>query len=257
MTLTKSYIALTTLIRAEITRIFRIWSQTFIPPIITQTLYFVVFGGFVGSQVADVNGVSYMAFLVPGLIMMAVITGAFTNTVFSFFFAKWQKSLNEILVTGTPPWVIIAGYTFGGVFRAFAVGLVIFIISIFFTRPQIDNIWFVLLFMLLTAVSFALAGLVNAIYIKKVDQTNTFPTFVLTPLTYLGGVFYPISALPSVWQTVSKLNPIVYMIDGFRYGFYGVSAVPIWMSLVILVGFSLALGIWASVLIHRGTGIRT
>ncbi|MFA7308828.1 MAG: ABC transporter permease [Patescibacteria group bacterium] len=257
MTTNKTLISLSTLTRKETRRFLRIWTQTLVPPVITQSLYFVVFGGFVGRQVAAINGVSYMAFLVPGLVMMAIITSAFTNTVSSFFFTKWQRNIDEILVSPTPNWVIVAGFGMGGILRGILVGLIVFLISIFFTHPQIAHLGLVLIFMVLTAITFSFGGLLNGIFAKKIDDVGIFPTFVLTPLTYLGGVFYPISALPGVWQVVSKFNPIVYMIDGFRYGFYGFSSVPVLVSLGILIAFSLALGILCVVLLNKGKGIRT
>lgn len=252
-------VAFNTILRKEVHRFTRIWSQTLLPPVITQSLYFVVFGGFIGSRLSSFEsefGINYMAFIVPGLVMMAVITSSFSNVVSSFFGAKFQKSIEEILVSPTPNWVVIAGYTAGGVLRGLIVGFIVFLVSFFFVRPQVENPFLVVLFVFLTALVFSLGGLLNGIYAKKFDDVAIFPTFVLTPLTYLGGVFYSISDLPVFWQNVSKLNPIVYMIDGFRYGFYGKSDLNVFYSFSILIGFTILLAYLNFYLLKKGTGLR-
>lgn len=246
-----------TIFRKEVSRIFRIWTQTILPPVITQSLYFVIFGGFVGSQIPDINGISYMAFIVPGLVMMAVITSSFQNVVGSFFGAKFQRNIDELLVSPTPNWVIIAGYVMGGVFRGILVGMVVYLVSVFFTHPQVYNFGIVLLFIVLTAVLFSVGGLVNAIFARKFDDVQIIPTFVLTPLTYLGGVFYSIHRLPEFWQGVSRLNPVLYMIDGFRYGFFGFSDVPILWSALMLIGLTVAMVAWANWLLWKGVGMKS
>jgi ABC-2 type transport system permease protein len=257
MSFHKQLVSLLTITRKEIGRFLRIWTQTLIPPVITQTLYFIVFGSFIGSQIAPINGVSYMQFIVPGLVMMAVITSSFMNVVSSFFINKFQRNIEELLVSPTPNWVIITGYSFGGVARGLLTGLIVFGVSLFFTRPHIEHIGIVLLFIFLTSLVFSLGGLLNGIYAKKFDDVNIFTTFILTPLTYLGGVFYSIDRLPQIWQTISKFNPLVYMIDGFRYGFYGFSTVSVWVSLGMLLLFAVVLVIANWVLLKRGTGLRS
>lgn len=251
------WIAYKTIVRRETTRFLRIWSQTFVPPVITQTLYFVIFGKFIGSQVGDVHGVSYMAFIVPGLVMMAVINNSFANVVGSFYSSKFQRSIEELLVSPTPEWVIVAGYATGGVLRGVGVGLLVFLVSVFFTHPQIHNPLLILAFIVLTALVFSLAGLINAIFAKSFDDVSIVPTFVLTPLTYLGGVFYSIHSLPPLWQNVSLANPILYMVNGFRAGFYGFSDVSIVLSLAILVVLSAALVAGNLYLLKKGVGLKS
>lgn len=236
-----NWIAFYTIARKEVVRFMRIWTQTLLPPMITQSLYFVIFGTFIGSQVRDINGVSYMAFIVPGLVMMSVINSSYQNVVGSFFSAKFFKNHEELLVSPTPNWIIIAGYASGGVLRGLLVGIIVFAVSFFFTQPAIHNIFIVALFIFLTSVLFSLGGFVNSLFAKKFDDISIFPTFILIPLTYFGGVFYSVKDLPESWQTISYMNPILYMVDGFRYGFHGFSDVNLWMSIAILLGFTLAL----------------
>lgn len=246
-----------TLLRKEVHRFTRIWPQTLVPPLITQSLYFVIFGKFIGSQIRDMQGVSYMAFIVPGLVMMAVINNAFVNVAGSFFSAKFQRSIEEMMVSPMPESVMIAGYVSGGMLRGMIVGILVFGVSVFFTRPVIHNAPLILAFILLTSVVFALGGLTNGILAKKFDDVSIFPTFVLTPLTYLGGVFYSIQSLPEFWQDVSRLNPVLYMVNGFRHGFYGFSDVPAGISLGILLGFVIALTGLNYALLRRGIGLRS
>lgn len=246
-----------TMVRKEVGRFMRIWSQTLVPPVITTALYYAIFGSFIGSQIAPINGVTYMQFIVPGLVMMSVITSSFSNVVGSFFFAKFQRSIEELLVSPMPFWVLIAGYTTGGVARGLLVGIITLLVSLFFAQLVIHNIFFMISFMLLTAILFSLAGLLNGLFAKNFDDVSIFPVFVLTPLTYLGGIFYSISALPPFWQNLSQLNPILYMINGFRYGFLGFSDVNVGLSFGILTGtiaILLAL-VWR--LFKRGHGLRS
>lgn len=250
------WIAFYTIVIKEVNRFMRIWSQTLLPPVITQSLYFIIFGGFIGSQLPPINGISYMAFIIPGLVMMAVITSAFQNVVSSFFGAKFQKNVEELIVSPTPNWVIIAGYCMGGVLRALLVGIIVFLVSVFFVRPVVHNIWIVILFSLLTALLFSFAGMINAVFAKKFDDVTIFPTFVLTPLTYFGGVFYSINRLPEFWQGVSRFNPILYLVDGFRFGFFGFSDVPVWESAVILSALTVVLAIWCNWLMKKGVGMK-
>jgi len=259
MSFTQNLIAFVTIARKEIVRFMRIWSQTLLPPVITQSLYFIIFGAFIGSQVKDINGIKYMAFLVPGLVMMGVINASFANVVSSFFGNKFQRNIEELLVSPTPNWVIIAGFVAGGVLRGLIVGIIIFALSFLFVQPEITNIFLIFIFIFLTAVVFSLGGLINGILATKFDDVSIFPTFILTPLTYLGGVFYSIQSLPEVWQNVSKLNPVLYMINGFRYGFFGdkASDVNIWISLIMLAVSSIILYIICNTLLNKGTGLRS
>ena len=254
---TLNRVALLTITKREVNRILRIWTQTLLPPIITQSLYFVIFGSFVGSQVADINGVSYMQFIIPGLVMMAVINASFMNVVSSFFGTKFQKNLEEMLVSPTPNWVIITGYTAGGMFRGLLVGTIVYAVSFLFERPVIQNPLLVVLFALLTSAVFSLMGLTVGIFAKKFDHVSIIPTFVLTPLTYLGGVFYAISRLPEPWQTISKFNPILYMVNGFRYGFYSFADVSITTAVGMLLLFFGLVGALNLYLMNKGVGLRT
>jgi ABC-2 type transport system permease protein len=252
-----NWIAFKTLVSKEVTRFMRIWSQTLLPPLINQSLYFIIFGTFIGSQVRDIRGVSYMAFLVPGLVMMAVINSAFSNVVSSFFGNKFQRSIEELLVSPTPNWVIVAGYISGGVARGILVGFLVFLVSFIFVRPEIYSLFFVALFVILTAIVFSLGGLLNGIFAKKFDDISLFTTFVLTPLTYFGGVFYSIKDLPPIWQKLSQLNPILYMIDGFRYGFYGIADVNVGVSIGLLLVLAAGLSALCLRLLKKGVGMRT
>jgi len=257
MTPTQIFTSFLTIIRKEITRFLRIWPQTLVPPAITQSLYFLIFGTFIGSRIGEVGGVDYMEFIIPGLIMMSVITSSFNNVVSSFFGSRFQKNLDEILVSPTPNWVIIAGFTGGGVLRGLLVGLIVFAVSLGFNPDvRIDNIFVVLFFIVITAILFSLGGLTNGIFAKKFDDVAIFATFILTPLTYLGGVFYSLNQLPDFWRAVSVINPIVYMVDGFRAGFSGQSEFGILLDagLVLLAVVILAGINWY--LLRRGAGIK-
>lgn len=253
----QNMIAMYTLFRKEVVRFMRIWPQTLFPPIITQSLYFLIFGKFIGSQISDINGVSYMAFIVPGLVMMSVINNSYVNVAGSFFSSKFQRSVEELLVSPAPNWVIVGGYAFSGALRGVLCGLLVFAVSIFFTRPVIHHFGYILVFIVLTAVVFALGGLINGILAKKFDDISIVPTFILTPLTYLGGVFYSISLLPGFWRTLSHFNPILYMINGFRYGFYGFSDVNILLSFAILILFAIIFTCVIFYFLRKGTGLRT
>ncbi len=252
-----SIISLISIVRREVERIFRIWLQTLIPPVITITLYFVIFGGFIGSRLGQIHGVPYMAFIAPGLIMMSIITNSYTNTVSSFFGTKFHRNIEELLVSPTPNWVIVLGYTCGGMVRGLSVGVLVTLVSLFFVRIAIHSVFFVTLFALLTSFVFSLAGMINGIFAKKFDDVSIVPTFIITPLTYLGGVFYSISLLPKFWQMISHVNPIVYMMSGFRFGFLGITDIPVMAGLSMLIVFACVL-FWANLfLLKRGIGIRT
>ncbi|OGL96942.1 ABC transporter permease [Candidatus Uhrbacteria bacterium RIFOXYB2_FULL_45_11] len=229
------FVGIQTIVRKETHRIFRIWTQTILPSVMTQLLYFIIFGGLIGSQIGNVGGSSYVAFLVPGLVMMSAITNAFSNAASSFFVAKFQRSIEEILVSPMKPWAILTGYVSGGVMRGMVVGLAVFLVSAFFTPIHITHPFFFFYFLLITCVIFSAFGFFNGMFAKKFDDIGLIPTFVLTPLTYLGGVFYSITLLPPFWRTVSYANPIVYMIDGFRYGFSGVSSASVFLNALILL----------------------
>ncbi len=249
-------IALYTIMYKETIRILRIWVQTLLPPVITMTLYFVIFGALIGSQISDIQGFTYMQFIVPGIIMMSIIMNSYMNTSGSFFGNKWQRNIEELLVSPTPNAVIILGYVWGGMFRGLLVGSIVTIVSLFFTRLAIHNIWVILIFVLMSSFVFSLAGLLNGLFAKKFDDISIIPTFILTPLTYLGGVFYSISLLPEFWQGVSKINPIIYIVDGFRYGFLGISDINIWFGLMMLLLFAVVLFSICLYLFKKGIGLR-
>lgn len=256
MTASEQWIAFLTILRKEIKRFTRIWIQTLLPPAITMILYFVIFGKLIGSRIGDMGGFSYIEFVAPGLIMMAVITNAYANVSSSFFSAKFQRSVEELLVSPTPNYIILIGYVMGGVARGMAVGLIVTVMSLFFTDLHIHH-WFTTVFIVfMTSVLFSLAGFINAIYANTFDDVSIIPTFVLTPLTYFGGVFYSISLLPEFWQQVSILNPILHMVNAFRYGMLGISDVHISMALVGLTLFVIALFAIAMHLLKTGKRLR-
>ncbi len=256
MNLKRNLVAYQTIVRKEVTRMLRVWTQTLLPPMVTMTLYFVVFGKFIGSQVGDIDGFTYMQFIVPGLVMMSVITNAFMHTVSSFYFAKFQKTIEEILVSPTPYWVVIAGYVTGGVVRSLLTGSLVLGVALFFTRIHFAHWPVVFLFAFLAAVLFSLFGLINAVFAKNFDGVFIIPNFVLTPLTYLGGVFYSVKLLPALWQSVSLWNPMVYIIDGFRYGILGVADTNITLAFGILASFVFSAGILTWWLFRTGKGLR-
>lgn len=251
------FTALKSLAVKETNRYLRIWVQTLVPPVITTSLYFVIFGNLIGGRIGDMAGFSYMEFIVPGLIMMSAITSSYANVSSSFFSQKFQKNIEEILVAPVPTHIIIWGFVIGGVGRSVMVGTLVTIISLFFVPLHVYSWVIVVITLLMTAILFSLAGLLNGIFAQSFDDVSIVPTFVLQPLTYLGGVFYVISMLPPFWQAVSKINPIVYMISGFRYGFLGVMDVSIVVSMSILVLFIVVLYSVCWYLIDRGRGLRS
>lgn len=248
--------AFISLVAKETNRYLRIWVQTLVPPVITTSLYFVIFGKMMGNRIGDMGGFSYIEFIVPGLIMMSAITSSYSNVSSSFFSQKFQKNIEELLVAPVPTHVIILGFIAGGVGRSLLVGSLVTIISLFFVPLHVNSWIIVLITLLMTAILFSLAGLINGIFAQSFDDVSIVPTFVLQPLTYLGGVFYSISMLPPVWQTISKVNPIVYMISGFRYGFLGTTDVPIAVSIIILVIFIITLYSISYYFINKGRGLR-
>ncbi|KAE8176751.1 MULTISPECIES: ABC transporter permease [Photobacterium] len=251
------WVAFKSLISKEIHRFTRIWVQTLVPPAITMTLYFIIFGNLIGKRIGDMEGFSYMEYIVPGLIMMSVITNSYSNVASSFFSAKFQHNIEELLVAPVPNYIIIAGYVGGGVLRGLSVGLIVSVVSLLFVSLNIAHLWVIIATVVMTSIVFSLGGLINAIFARTFDDISIIPTFVLTPLTYLGGVFYSINLLPEVWQIVSKVNPIVYMVNAFRYGFLGVSDVGIGTSFTVLTLFVIALYGVAYYLISRGIGLRS
>ena len=244
------------MLRNDFMRIIRIWSQTLLPPVITTSLYFIVFGTFIGSQLAPIQGLSYIQFIVPGLIMMSVITSSYMNTVSTFYFAKWTKTLDEVLISPMPEWLVIVGFVSGGVMRGLMVGVLVGVAAPFLTHLAIQNVLVLVAALVLTSILFSVAGLINGVFAKGFDGISIVPTFVLTPLTYLGGIFYSISQFPEFWQKVSLLNPILYMVNAFRWGFFGVSDINIYVCFAVLLSFIivfLAILLW---LFKRGMGVK-
>lgn len=257
MTPSELFIAFFTIVRKEIVRIFRIWSQTLLPSVVTSVLYFSVFGTILGSRIGTMQGFSYIQFVVPGLVMLAVITNAYMNVATNFFASKFfARNIDELLVSPTPPWVIIAGFVAGGVVRGILIGILVLFVSLFFALPSVAHLGVVVLFLFLSSLAFSLAGLVNGIYAKDFDGISIVPTFVLTPLVYLGGVFYSIHSLPETWREFSYANPIFYLINGFRYGFLGISDVSLVTCVAVLVGFSVLFTGINWYLLRTGLGLK-
>jgi ABC-2 type transport system permease protein len=249
-------IAFQTIVTKEVLRFARIWMQTLLPPVITTTLYFVIFGKLIGERIGEMESYSYIDFIVPGLILMAVIQNSYANVVSSFFSTKLQHYIEELLIAPVPNWVILSGYVVGGVARGTLVGILVTLISLFFTDLQINSYGLTLLVFVLTSILFALAGFINAVFATTFDDISIVPTFVLTPLTYLGGVFYSINLLPEFWQSVSLGNPVLYMINAFRFGILGVSDINILLALVIILVFIGGLTLFSLNLLARGVGIK-
>ena len=257
MTLGEKFIAFKTILVREVLRFIRIWIQTVLPPVITTALYFVIFGNLIGSQIGDMGGFRYMDYIVPGLIMMAVITNSYANVVSSFYGSKFQHNIEEMLVSPVPNYLIVSGFVAGGLARGITVGIAVTLISLFFSELRIHNFWVAGSVIVLTSILFALAGLINGVFAKSFDDISIIPTFVLTPLTYLGGIFYSIDMLPEFWQKASLINPILYMVNAFRYGILGVSDIDLWSSYAIILGFVAALFAFSLYLLNKGHGIRT
>jgi ABC-2 type transport system permease protein len=249
-------IAYQTIVTKEVLRFTRIWVQTILPPAITTTLYFIIFGKLIGERIGSMEGYSYIEFIVPGLILMSVIQNSYANVVSSFFSTKLQHYIEELLIAPVPNWIVLAGYVTGGMARGLIVGTVVTGISLLFTDLTINSYSLTLLVFVLTSILFALAGFINAVYAKSFDDISIVPTFVLTPLTYLGGVFYSIQLLPEFWQQVSLANPVLYMVNTFRYGLLGVSDIDVRIAIGIIIAF-IALLTWFSLrLLSRGVGIK-
>ena len=250
-------VALYTIARREVMRIVRIWGQTLVPPAITMTLYFLIFGSLIGRRIGDMGGYDYMDFIVPGLVMMSIIQNSYGNISSSFFGAKFGRHVEELLVSPMPNWVILGGYVAGAVLRGLMVGVIVLLIAMLFTHVRLPHPWVTLSTVLLGAVIFSLAGFVNAVYARKFDDVAIVPTFILTPLTYLGGVFYSVKLLPPWAQAMTHANPIFYMVNAFRYGLLGTSDVSLGIAYALMLGFVVVLGAFALWLLHKGIGLRS
>ena len=250
------WVGFSTIIIREFNRIVRIWGQTIVPPTVTATLYFVIFGSLIGRRVGQVGGYEYMQFIAPGLIMMTVITNSYANVVSSFFGAKFGKHLEELLVSPLPNWLILTGYVAGGMLRGLLVGSAVTVVALFFTRLAVAHVFAIVSAVLLTSMVFSLGGFINALFAKNFDQISWFPTFVLAPLTYLGGVFYSVNMLPDWAQVAAHANPILYMVSAFRFGFLGTTDVDLRLAYGIMIGAVLVMFATAVTLLNRGTGIR-
>lgn len=251
------WIAFNTILVKEIRRFMRIWQQTLLPPAITMTLYFIIFGNLIGSRIGEMSGLNYMSFIMPGLIMMSVINNAYSNVSSSFFSNKFQRSVEELLVAPVPNSVILAGFVFGGVARGLLTGIIVTVVAVFFTDIQVHNFWILSSIVLLSSILFSLSGFINALYANKFDDVSIVPTFILTPLSYLGGVFFSTDLLPEGWRLVSEFNPILYMVNGFRYGMLGVSDVSLVTCYGILLSVIVMLTVYSMWLLKRGKGIRS
>lgn len=249
--------ALYTLARREVVRFSRIWPQTVMPSAVTMTLYFLVFGKFIGSRVGDIGGSSYVEFIAPGLIMIAVITNAYSNSAFAFYICKFQNNIEELLIAPVPSWVILSGFAIAGVLRGLAVGIVVIFVAIIFGGFAIHHFWTMLSIILLSSLLFSLAGLCNGVFAKKFDDISFIPTFVLTPLSYLGGVFYSVDLLSPMWKHLSMINPILYIVNAFRYGIIGLSDISIVTAFAILLLFIIALIIINLSILEKGIGVRS
>ena len=250
------WIGFRTIVLREFSRILRIWGQTLLPPAVTATLYFIIFGSLIGSRIGQMGGYDYMQYIAPGLIMMSVITNSYGNVVSSFFGARFGKHIEEILVSPLPNWLVVIGYVTGGIVRGLLVGLTVTIVALCFTHLVVSNVALIVAAVLITSIVFSLGGFINAIFAKNFDHISWFPTFILTPMTYLGGVFYSITLLPPWAQTMSHANPILYMVNSFRYGFLGVSDVDVRLAFTIMVAFALTLFGLAVYLMEKGIGLR-
>lgn len=251
-----TFIAFYTILFREILRFLRIWKQTIIPPVITTTLYYLIFGKLIGSRIGEMGGHSYIVFIIPGVVLMAVISHSYANVVSSFFMGKYQKNIEEIIIAPVSNVAILLGYIGGGVARGLVVGITVFIVSLFFSSIDVYSYSYMILIIILTSILFSFGGFINAIYAKTFDDISVIPTFVITPFTYLGGVFYSIDLLPQFWQTVSLFNPVLYMVNGFRYGMIGVSDTSPLMSVAIIIIFITILFAYSLNLLNRGVGIK-
>jgi len=251
------WIAYKTIVIKEILRFARIWVQTIVPPVITTSLYLLIFGGLMGGRIGQMQGIDYINFIVPGIILMTVIMQSYANTVSSFFMTKYNNSFEELLVSTTPNWIILLGFVSGGIARGFCVGLAVTLTISFFVEIKIFSLLIIAATFLLTSIMFALAGFINAVFARTFDDISIIPNFVLLPLTYLGGMFYSIDILPSFWRSLSAFNPIYYMMDAFRLGFLGIGTVELWKAFLVPVSMIIVLAIIANTLLNRGVSIKT
>ena len=249
-------IAFRTIVTKEIFRFVRIWPQTLLPPAITTALYFLIFGKLIGGRIGEINGATYMDYIVPGIILMSVISHSYANVVSSFYSTKFQRNIEELLVAPVPNWVILSGYVSGGLIRGLLVGTVVALISLLFSDIEVKNPYVALSIMILTATLFSLAGFINAVLAESFDDISIIPNFILTPLSYLGGVFYSVKMLPDIWQSISLGNPILYMINAFRYGLIGVTDVDIQLAFIMTIAFILVLTLLSLYLLYKGIGIK-
>lgn len=252
----ESSIALYTIVRKEVIRFTRIWTQTLLPSVISITLYFIIFGNLIGPKIGEIEGYPYIDYLVPGLIMMAIITNSYANVVASFFGAKFQRNIEEMLVAPMGPALILWGFVLGGLARGLCTGILVTLVSLCFTRLEIQHLSLTCIIAILTAILFSIAGFLNGVFAKKFDDINLVPTFVLTPLTYLGGIFYSVNMLSDFWQVVSRLNPIFYMVNAFRYSMLGHSDVSIEVAILVIIGLVLLGYVLSLSLLKRGVGIK-
>ena len=257
MTFIEQLIALRTILVREIKRFLRIWVQTILPSAITMSLYFIIMGTFIGSQINDIHGYSYIEFIAPGLIMMGIITNSYANSVSSFYSSKFQRHIEEMLVSPMPNYIIIIGFMLGGIARGVIVGVVVTVVALFFTKLQIHNISLVVVTTILTAALFSIAGIINGIFANSFDDISIIPTFVLTPLTYLGGIFFSIEMLPKFWQNVSLANPILYMVNSFRLGILGITDISLAAAMLVIIGIFIILFTVCLYLLNKGIGIRS
>ena len=253
----ENLIGFQTIVRREVSRVLRIWVQTVVPPAITMTLYFIIFGSLIGRRIGEMGGYDYMAYIAPGLIMMSIITNSYSNVASSFFGAKFGRHVEELLVSPLPNQYILMGYVMGGVLRGLLVGAVVTIVALFFTDLDVKHPFITISTVLLTAIVFSLGGFINAVFSRKFDDISIIPTFILTPLTYLGGVFYSIELLPDFWENASRLNPILYMVNAFRYGILGESDIGIGVAYGIILVFMVVLYGLCLFLMNRGVGLRS
>ena len=257
MTPYEQWISFSTIVRKDVVRMLRIWPQTFLPSLVTAALYFLIFGAFIGSRIGSVEGVPYIVFIVPGLVMMQAVMNAYTNVAFVMFQSKFfNRNIDEILVSPTPPWVLISGFVAGGVLRGMTTALLVLLVALAFTPLTIANGFVIALFLVLATVIFALGGLANGVFASSIDGINIVPTFVLTPLVYLGGVFYSAKTLPGIWGKITMIDPIFYLVNGFRYGFIGKSDISLGLSISVLCGLAAVLFATAFYLLRTGLGLR-
>ena len=253
----RDYIAYQTIVIKEVLRFMRIWIQTVLPPAITTALYFVIFGTLMGEQIGEMDGYRYVDFIVPGLILLAVTNNAYANVVSSFYSTKFHRHIEELLISPTPNWVILAGFVTGGVARGTVVGVVVTLVAMCFTDLSVHSYGVTAAVFLLTSIVFALGGLINAVFARNFDDISIVPTFILTPLTYLGGVFYSIDLLPDFWRLVSHVNPILYMVSAFRYGLLGVSDINLGTAFAVILAFVFGLTAVGLQLLKKGVGVKS